>query len=155
MSPKVGPLSFGQNGFRSPDGRPLWPGEQPQISGELARTVDEEIARYVNEAHQRAENILTRDRDLLDRLSDVLIEREVIGGDELRLWVDGRESIPSKAELKRETEERRTANGHDENGGGLTGPDLLASAPPGESEPETDEPDDRIPVTQEIPPRPD
>jgi len=160
MSPKVGPLSFGQNGFRSPDGRPLWPGEQPQISGELARTVDEEIARYVNEAHQRAENILTRDRDLLDRLSDVLIEREVIGGDELRLWVDGRESIPSKAELKRETEERRTANGHDENGGRLTGPDLLASAPssrPDDTEPdlETDDSGDRIPVTQEIPPRPD
>jgi cell division protease FtsH len=163
MSPKVGPLSFGQNGFRSPDGRPLWPGEQPQISGELARTVDEEIARYVNEAHQRAENILTRDRDLLDRLSDVLIEREVIGGDELRLWVAGQESIPSKDELKRETEERRTANGHGENGD-LTGPDLLASAPASSSspatgevepEPETDDPDDRIPVTQEIPPRPD
>jgi hypothetical protein len=128
--------------------------------------VDEEIARYVNEAHQRAENILTRDRDLLDRLSDVLIEREVIGGDELRLWVDGQESIPSKDELKRETEERRTANGHGERGGRLTGPDLLASAPSsssapstGEAEPdpdpETDDPDHRIPVTQEIPPRPD
>src|SRR2546422_1634437 len=78
MSPKVGPLSFGQNGFRSREGRLLFPGERPEMSAETAKLVDEEIARLVNEAHDRAKTILTKDRALLEKLAVVLTEREVI-----------------------------------------------------------------------------
>src|SRR6266568_2356733 len=73
MSSKIGPLSFGSNGFRTPEGRPMFPGERPDISEDTARLVDGEVARLVNEAHDTAREILTRDRDLLHRLSKVLI----------------------------------------------------------------------------------
>src|SRR5207249_87775 len=77
MSPKLGPVSFGHDGFRNQDGRPLFPGEGPQVSAQTSQLIDEEVARLVNEAHERARKILLDDRPLLDQLSRVLMQREV------------------------------------------------------------------------------
>jgi cell division protease FtsH len=107
MSVKLGPLSFGQDGFRSREGRPLFPGERPEMSEQTARIVDEEVSRLVTEAHDRAREILERDSDLLRRLSDVLVEREAIDGKELLRFVEGEQPIPTKEQLVRESQERR------------------------------------------------
>jgi len=128
MSPKIGPLSFGQNGFRSREGRLLFPGERPDMSEETARLVDEEIARLVNEAHDRAKTILAKDRALLEKLAVVLTEREVIEGKQLRRYVEGHEPIPTTEELKREAEDRR--NG-DQETKDVTGPDIIMAPPEG------------------------
>jgi cell division protease FtsH len=146
MSAKVGPLSFGQNGFRGGDGRSMWPGERPDISEETARVVDGEVARLVNEAHERAREILTRDRDLLDRLSKVLIAREVMEGKQLMAYVDGTVPIPTEEELKREMEDKAAENGQKETQEIKPGPAITASAPPSES---------GLPEALVIPPRPD
>jgi cell division protease FtsH len=89
MSAKLGPLSFGRNGFRSSDGRALFPGERREISDETARLVDEEVTRLVNEAHDRARAILDARKDLLERLAKMLMEREVLEGKELKALVEG------------------------------------------------------------------
>ncbi|HXF74116.1 MAG TPA: ATP-dependent zinc metalloprotease FtsH [Actinomycetota bacterium] len=94
MSEKLGPLSFGRDGFRSPDGRVLFPGERPEMSEATAELVDREVARLVNEAHERAARILGERRELLERLSRLLMAREVIEGKELRDYVEGRAEIP-------------------------------------------------------------
>jgi len=128
MSKKVGPVSFGQDGFRSAGGRPLFPGERPEISEETARIVDEEVAALLNEAHDRAVEILQRDQDLLQQLCVVLTEREVIEGQQLRRYVNGEEPIPNKEELQQEADERRVeeaAKAKDEPK--FTGPDLIPS----------------------------
>jgi cell division protease FtsH len=112
MSPRLGPLSFGRNGFRSADGRPLFPTwERPEISEETSRIIDQEVARIVGEAHDRARDILERDRDLLERLAAVLVEREVMEGRELRRYVEGELPIPSSEDLARDRE-RRDREGH-------------------------------------------
>src|SRR5438105_5763995 len=77
------------------------------MSADTARVVDEEVARLVNQAHDRAREILQRERDLLGRLSDVLVEREAIDGKELRKFVDGELPIPTKEDLVQEGLERR------------------------------------------------
>ncbi len=133
MSPKVGPLSFGSNGFRTPEGRPLFPGERPDISEDTARTVDAEVARLVNEAHDTAREILTRDRDLLHRLSKVLIAREVIEGKDLHEYVEGSLPIPTEDDLKREVEQRASENGQQKTEEIHPGPAIRQSAPPSES----------------------
>jgi cell division protease FtsH len=133
MSPKLGPVAFGSDGFRSREGRPLFPGERPEISEETARVVDQEVSRLINEARDQARSILEKERDLLKQLSGVLIEREVIEGSELRLFVDGERSIPSKEDLQREAEEKRNGDKAAEKGNGdkaadmPTGPAILAS----------------------------
>jgi cell division protease FtsH len=146
MSPKVGPLSFGQNGFRNADGRPLFPGERPDISEETARAVDGEVARLVNEAHDRAREILTKDQELLGRLAEVLIAREVIEGKELHAYLDGSTPIPTPDELKREVEQKAADNGQAATQEIKPGPAIRPSAPPSES---------GFPETAGIPARPD
>jgi cell division protease FtsH len=160
MSEKLGPTAFGQNGYRTPDGRPYFPGDGPQLAAGTAQTIDEEIRALVDQARDRSMATLKDDRGLLDRLSEVLIAREVIDGDALRRWVDGEEPIPTIEELEREIEERRTANGHED--APPARPEVISSPSPAEtSEPANGEEHttpggrQRVQLAGETPPRPD
>ncbi len=53
-------------------------------SEEKAAQIDEEIARFVDEAHQRVRKILTERRVVLDKLAQLLAEKESVQGEELR-----------------------------------------------------------------------
>jgi cell division protease FtsH len=118
MSEKIGPLAFGSNGFRGADNRMLFPGERPDMSDETARLVDEEVARIVNEAYDRAHSILQERKDLLNRLSKLLMVREVMEGKELAEYVEGKEPIPEPEDERRrlqaehEERERREKRDH-------------------------------------------
>jgi cell division protease FtsH len=103
MSEKVGPLSYGRDGFRSGEGRVLFPGERPEISDALASVVDQEVTRLVNQAHDRARQILDERRDQLDRLSQLLRKIEVIEGADLKDYVEERKPIPEPAEARADT----------------------------------------------------
>jgi cell division protease FtsH len=84
MSERLGPVAFGPDGFRAADGRPLLPWERPPVSERTAETVDEEVGRLVEEARHRTRAVLEAERDLLERLAALLLEREVLEGEELR-----------------------------------------------------------------------
>jgi cell division protease FtsH len=111
MSPKIGPLAFGSNGFRGGDSRMLFPGERSEMSEDTARLVDEEVSHIVNEAYDRAVVILRERKDLLDRLSQLLMVREVMEGKDLKAYVEGDEPIPEpeqeRERLQAEHEERQ------------------------------------------------
>ena len=55
---------------------------EPDYSDDLARTIDSEIRRIIEEAHQRARDILTEHREDLELLSQILLRRETIERDE-------------------------------------------------------------------------
>ena len=59
------------------------------ISPETQRVVDEEIRRIVDEGHQKAQKILEKCRDDLDRLALGLLEYETLTGDEIQKVIDG------------------------------------------------------------------
>ena len=120
MSERLGPLSFGHNGFRGSDGRVLYPGQGPEMSEETARVVDQEVSRIVNEARDRARTLLEEKRRLLDQMSGLLMVREVLEGKELKDYVESKIPIPSveeertrlaaeRAEQERKDEEKRKA----------------------------------------------
>jgi len=76
MSEKLGPLIYGQRQqlqFLSGD-----VSEQRNYSEETARVVDAEIKQLVENAQTRAMEILSAKRVLLDRLAELLQEKEVI-----------------------------------------------------------------------------
>jgi cell division protease FtsH len=58
-----------------------------EYSEETSREIDAEIKRIVDEAHQRAREILGEKKALLDKVAHILLEQEVIAGDELRRLV--------------------------------------------------------------------
>jgi cell division protease FtsH len=102
MSDKVGPLSLGRE-----DQNPFF-GGGPKISGETAQLIDQEVLRLLNQAHDKAERILSDKRQLLDSLRELLLVVETIDGDDLEAYANGTKSIPS-AEEAREDEERQAA----------------------------------------------
>ena len=124
MSPRVGPLSFGSDGFRSAEGRMLYPGAAPELSDDLASVVDEEVSRLVTEAHGRATEVLTEYRRFLEQLSQILIVTEVIDGPDLHGYFDGTRPIPNVEDLRREM----SLNGKRDEGT-LSGPDLVVQPP--------------------------
>jgi cell division protease FtsH len=55
-----------------------------EYSEETSREIDAEIKRIVDEAHQRARKILGEKKAILDKVARILLEKEVIAGDELK-----------------------------------------------------------------------
>ena len=95
MSEKLGPQSFGHD-----DGSFF--GGGARISAATSQTIDEEVARILNEAHEQAKQTLEGHRDLLDRLANLLLVVETIDGDDLRAYVAGTKVIPDLDELRRQ-----------------------------------------------------
>lgn len=81
MSDKLGPLTFGKR--QQLQFLPSEETEQRNFSEETARLIDSEIKALIDEASSRAQAILTGQREKLDRLAELLQEKEVIGRDEL------------------------------------------------------------------------
>jgi cell division protease FtsH len=79
MSPKVGPVAISSSGtFLDQDGR--LEARSPQLISEA----EEEMKLLLERADERAISVLTGHRETLDRLADILLEREVLEGEELR-----------------------------------------------------------------------
>ena len=57
-------------------------------SQEMAAEVDKEVMRFLNEAYSDARKILTENRALLDEISEFLLVKETITGDELMAYVN-------------------------------------------------------------------
>jgi cell division protease FtsH len=125
MSQRVGPLSFGRDGFRGSEGRLLFPGAAPELSDDLASLVDDEIKRLVAEAHDRAIQVLNEHHDFLEKMSRILIVTEVIDGPDLTAYFEGSKPIPTVEELRREM----TGNGRVGRESVATGPDIVLRPP--------------------------
>ncbi|MGL5575254.1 MAG: ATP-dependent zinc metalloprotease FtsH [Sarcina sp.] len=73
---------FDMMGLESASNRYLDGRNVMTCSEATAKIVDEEVLKIIKEAHKKAVDILTRDKDLLDEISEVLLEKETIMGDE-------------------------------------------------------------------------
>jgi cell division protease FtsH len=76
MSEKLGPMALGQQQGQVFMGRDFH--AQPDYSDEIAFQIDKEIRRIVDESYDSAEDVLVRNRVLLDKLSKELIEYETV-----------------------------------------------------------------------------
>ncbi len=84
MSEKLGPRVLGRNHDMPFLGRDM--GSEPDYSDEVAREIDDEIRRIIEEGHDIATRVLREHLDDLHRISQVLIEHETIDKDQfLRL----------------------------------------------------------------------
>ena len=83
MSESVGPVNHegrSRPSFLNVDSGP----ERGVYAEETARQIDAEVRRLISEAEDTARQILTARRQKLDELTDVLLDKEVIEGEELR-----------------------------------------------------------------------
>ena len=91
MSDKLGPRVLGHNQGAPFLGRDMH--SEPDYSDDMARVIDAEIRRIIEEAHQRARDILVEHRGDLETLSKILLVRETIEREEfLALLAGGQEA---------------------------------------------------------------
>ena len=111
MSEKLGPRVLGRNHDMPFLGREM--GAEPDYSEEIAREIDDEIRRVIEEAHELAVTTLKTHMDELHKLSGLLIERETIDKDQFERLLAGEDEStifpeePKPEEPEAPAEERR------------------------------------------------
>ena len=94
MSEKIGLITLRKDEDEVFLGRDI--AKQPGYSNEMAKNVDDEIKRIVNECHIKTKEILVDKRHLLTALAERLLEKEVLESEEIDKIVNG-EAAPQTA----------------------------------------------------------
>jgi cell division protease FtsH len=87
MSEKLGPRALGHDQGNPFLGRSF--GAEADYSQEIAREIDDEIRRIIEDAHERARTLLAEHMDQLHRLSKILLDRETIDRSQFLKLLDG------------------------------------------------------------------
>jgi cell division protease FtsH len=87
MSIKLGPMALGKKEELVFLGREI--SEQRNYSDEIAYEIDKEVRALVEEAYERAKEILTTYKDKLIEISELLIEKETLDAADFEALFDG------------------------------------------------------------------
>jgi len=94
MSERLGPLKFGQRHGNPFLGRDIM--EDRNYSEDVATAIDEEVRSIMDQSYDRARDVLEQHRELMDRIVEVLLERETIGREEFLALMRG-ETLPERS----------------------------------------------------------
>ncbi|HEV2282676.1 MAG TPA: cell division protein FtsH, partial [bacterium] len=95
-SDKLGPLTLGAKHGPVFLGRDLV--ESRNYSEEIAYEIDKEVRRIIDECYSRARQVLTEHKEVLERISRALLERESLESDSLDLLIAGQPLPPDMPE---------------------------------------------------------
>ena len=104
------------------------PGTDRGYSEETARRIDEEVTAILDAGYGRAKRILDDHREILERVVQVLFEREIMEGSELRRMLAEQPGAPDKAPGKPATGPARQEGPQAHNGGSLPAPSRARAA---------------------------
>ena len=90
---ELGPLAFGKKDEAIFLGREI--AQHRDYSEDTAIQIDKEVRRIVNAAYEKARGLLSDNRDVLERIAQALLEREVIDAAEVKLLMEGK-PLPEK-----------------------------------------------------------
>jgi cell division protease FtsH len=82
MSDRLGPVALGRQQGNMFLGRDI--ASERDFSEETAAAVDDEVRNLVDQAYRRSKAVLVDNRHVLDRLAEMLIERETVDAEELQ-----------------------------------------------------------------------
>jgi cell division protease FtsH len=113
MSEKLGPLAYGKKEESIFLGRDY--GQRTQdYSEQTAQEIDQEVRAIVQRQYVKVKDHLSQSKDKLQRLADILIERETLDAEEIHAVLEGRELpkrekviIPTYAEKDKASKEKR------------------------------------------------
>ncbi|NEO31533.1 MAG: ATP-dependent metallopeptidase FtsH/Yme1/Tma family protein [Symploca sp. SIO3C6] len=82
MSDRLGPVTLGRQNGNMFLGREI--ASDRDFSNTTAAAIDEEVSQLVSQAYERAKNVLVSNKHVLDKLSQMLIEKETVDAEELQ-----------------------------------------------------------------------
>jgi cell division protease FtsH len=83
MSEKIGQVALAQDQGSPFLGRQMG-SSQSAMSSETRVLIDTEVSRLVNEAYAKAKNLLVENREVLDKLAQMLVEKETVTAEEFQ-----------------------------------------------------------------------
>jgi cell division protease FtsH len=89
----LGPVSFGKREEQIFLGREI--AQHRDFSEATAIRIDEQIRAFVDEGYARAKQIIEENREAVSRITDALLDREILDGAEVKLLLAG-QTLPSK-----------------------------------------------------------
>jgi cell division protease FtsH len=98
---EVGPLYLGERDEMVFLGRELT--TQKNFSEHTAEIIDIEVKKIIMRNYQRAEHLIQTHRNILIKIADALLDKEVLNSDEIEKLLDGKE-LPKKAAAARKKE---------------------------------------------------
>jgi cell division protease FtsH len=91
---ELGPLTFGKKEEQIFLGREI--AQHRDYSEATAIQIDEQVRGLVNQGYQTARSILEENREVLTRIAEALLEREVLDANEIKMLIDGKQLPPLK-----------------------------------------------------------
>lgn len=82
MSDRLGPVALGRQSGNMFLGRDI--ASDRDFSNATAAAIDDEVRKLVDEAYRRAKDVLVGNRHVLDKLAEMLIEKETVDAEELQ-----------------------------------------------------------------------
>jgi cell division protease FtsH len=99
MSETLGPITLGKKHDQIFLGRDL--ARDRDYSEEIAKAIDQEIRKTIDNCYQKAQDILEKERDKLEKLAQTLLDKETLDADEIKALVEG-SPLPKKKEQSSE-----------------------------------------------------
>ncbi|MBI2608865.1 MAG: ATP-dependent zinc metalloprotease FtsH [Deltaproteobacteria bacterium] len=103
MSHKLGPITFGKKDQNIFLGKEI--DHAKEYSEKTAQLIDEEIQALIKENYNKAKEIITQNKDALERVALALLEFETIDGEEVKRLIEG-ETVEVLKKEKQITEEK-------------------------------------------------
>ncbi|MEB2311857.1 MAG: ATP-dependent zinc metalloprotease FtsH [Sorangiineae bacterium] len=94
MTDRLGPVAYGDNEESVFIGREMT-SRREDYSEETAREIDQEIRAIVEGQYKIVRELISGNRDKLDRLAEALLQRETLDAEEIEAALDGRE-LPAR-----------------------------------------------------------
>ncbi len=95
---KMGPMTYGKK-----EGGEIFLGREiaqhRDFSDDTAQQIDAEVKKFVHDGYTSAYTILDAHQDIMHRMSQYLLERETLDGEEIRLIIEGQELPPARSSL--------------------------------------------------------
>ncbi len=82
MSDRLGPVALGRQNGNMFLGRDIM--AERDFSEETAAAIDDEVRNLVDQAYRRCKDVLVGNRDVLDKLAQMLIQKETVDSEELQ-----------------------------------------------------------------------
>jgi len=96
MSDKVGPVNLSEGSQEVFLGKEIV--SRSKISDKTSEIIDEEVHRFVEEAQTQAISILQDNIDILHKLADTLLEKEVVSSEEIDEMIANEKGIDEKSD---------------------------------------------------------
>lgn len=103
MSEKLGPIYYSGNGMM----REAYFPSQSEYSETTSETIDSEIKRIIDLAYRQARELIEKNKDRLEAISQSLLKYETLDADEVKMILDGKElDKPTVAQLLQNEQEK-------------------------------------------------